>query len=118
MNSFDKTKLIVDFAAQNKVTTVCCIVWTIVSLITANPTVIDFDFLSASSKATILQVSSFLKDAAVAFGLLFAADSKMPKLSPIEEEKKTPAPEPAPKTPAKKVPAKKVTKKPKPKTKP
>jgi len=113
MDSFSKIKIIVELLAKNKVTTACCIIWTIVSLITANPASIAF--LGPASQALVLQLSMFLKDAAVAFGLLFSSDIKIPKMTE-PEEKKTPSP--APKTPAKKVPAKKVTKKPKPKTKP
>ncbi len=86
MNSLDKIKLIVEYAAQNKVTTLCAIVWTVVSLITANPSSIAF--IGPSAQALTLQIATFFKTVAVGVGLLFAADSKMPKLTDSEKPAK------------------------------
>ncbi len=85
MNTLDKIKLIVEYAASNKLTTICAVVWTIVSVITANPTSVAF--LGPASQALVLQVSLFLKDAAVAFGFIFAAE-KLPKLTDSEKPSK------------------------------
>jgi hypothetical protein len=83
MNTLDKIKIIVEYAASNKLTTICAVVWTIVSMITANPTSVAF--LGPASQALVLQVSLFLKDAAVAFGFIFAAE-KLPKLTDSEKK--------------------------------
>lgn len=77
----DKIKFFVEFATHNKMTTICALTWGLISLITSNPSAIAF--IGPSASALVLQVSMFLKDAVLAIGLLFAADSKMPSLEKI-----------------------------------
>lgn len=80
----DKIKFFVEFAKHNKMTTICALSWGIISLITSNPSAIAF--IGPSAAALVLQVSMFLKDAVLAIGLLFAADSKMPSLDKFVEK--------------------------------
>jgi hypothetical protein len=81
---FNKIKAFLAFAAENKITTACAVVWGLISLISGNPSSVAF--LGPATSAVVLQIAAFLKDWIVLIGLLFAADGKIQDNAEEESE--------------------------------
>lgn len=73
----DSLKSFLDYAKKDPLTTACAVAFALASYISNNPESVTF--IGSSASATVVSVSSFIAKAAVAVGLLFAAQTKTKK---------------------------------------